>query len=468
MHNVPLPDPIGVQKEVVALPARGQVVVLGTAGSGKTTMAVHRAAHVSDPRIPSHGKTLLLTFNKSLLRYLKYLVPPEIAARVTIENYHHFARGYLNSRNLMGGWGTIVRHDAAMRSLVAQAAATVFARDGDNPLRERPTDVLAGEIALLAQHSLDDRDAYREADVTSHELLDAEERDALFDVYEEYLRVRTAAGKRYDWYDIATAVRKALAQDAGPRLYKHIVLDEGQDFSPEMLRSLAAAIPANGSLTFFGDAAQQIYGRHISWRDAGLNVHQPAVFKKNYRNTKEIADLALAIAAMPYYADEPDMVAPDEFRAAGPPPTLVRCPSEDAETKFVVDQAKSAAAAGQSVAILLRRKTDVNRFVSKIAKVQRLDDDGAVWRPGAGVSCGTIHGGKGLEFETVFLPYLTNAHIPDPTLIATVGQTEADAVDGRLLYVGVTRARQNLVLTCSGTPTSLMPTTGGLWAETTP
>jgi superfamily I DNA/RNA helicase len=442
-------------------------VVLGTAGSGKTTMAVHRAAFVSDPRIPSHGRTLLLTFNKSLLRYLKYLVPPEIAARVTIEKYHDFARGYLNSRKLMGGWGTIVRDDAAMRSLVAQAAAAVFARDGDNPLRDRPTDVLRGEIALLGQHGLGDRDAYRESDVTSHEILDAGERDALFDVYEEYLRVRSAAGKRYDWYDIATAVRKALEQDAVPRRYTHIVLDEGQDFSPEMLRSLAAAIPTDGSLTFFGDAAQQIYGRHISWRDAGLNAAKPVVFKKNYRNTKEIADLALAIAAMPYYADEPDMVAPDEFRAAGPPPTLVRCPDEEAEAKFVVDQAKSAAAAGQSVAILLRRNVDVSRFASRVPNVQLLTED-AAWKPGAGVSCGTIHGGKGLEFETVFLPYLTNAHIPDPTLIAAVGQAEADAVDGRLLYVGVTRARQNLVLTCSGQLTSLMPTTGGLWAETTP
>jgi superfamily I DNA/RNA helicase len=134
----------------------------------------------------------------------------------------------------------------------------------------------------------------------------------------------------------------------GPRRYKHIVLDEGQDFSPEMLRSLVGAIPADGSLTFFGDAAQQIYGRRISWRDAGLQVPGPVWFKKNYRNTKEIADLGLAIAAMPYYADEPDMVAPDEFRAAGPKPTLVRFPTEDAETSFIVQQARAARSASAS------------------------------------------------------------------------------------------------------------------------
>lgn len=468
---MPLPEPIGVQKEVVALEPRGHVVVLGTAGSGKTTMAVHRAALVSNPLVPNHGPTLLLTFNKSLLRYLNYLVPPEIAARVTIENYHKFARGYLNARNLMGGWNTIVPNDAARRGLIDEAVANVFARDSDNPLRDLDGEVIATEIAWLTHHGLDDRATYRAADAVGHHeaRFEDSERDALFDIYEEYRRVRTSTGRsyRYDWDDIASAVRRELERDNRSRRYKHVVLDEGQDFSPEMLRSLAAAIPSDGSLSFFGDAAQQIYGRRISWRDAGFDVGAPRLFRKNYRNTKEIADLGLAIAAMPYYADEPDMVAPDEFRAAGPKPTLVRFPTEDAETAFIVAQARAAAASGQSVAILVRRQKDVARFASRITAVQRLDED-TVWRPGAGVSCGTIHGGKGLEFETVYLPLLTDAHLPDPMLVATAGIAEADATDGRLLYVGVTRARQNLVLSCTGELTHLMPTTAGLWLEVAP
>jgi len=160
-------------------------------------MAVHRTALVSDPRIPNHGPTLLLTFNKSLLRYLKCLVPSEIAARVTVENYHAFARGYLNSRGLMDGWNTIVRDDTARRSLIDEAASNVFARDSDNALRELPTEVVAGEIALLTQHGLDERAAYREADIGQHETsLEGDERDALFDIYEEYLRVRASSGRR--------------------------------------------------------------------------------------------------------------------------------------------------------------------------------------------------------------------------------------------------------------------------------
>jgi len=61
-----LPTPVGAQKDVLALPARGHTVVLGTAGSGKTTMAVLRALHLADRSTKHCGKTLLLTYNKSL------------------------------------------------------------------------------------------------------------------------------------------------------------------------------------------------------------------------------------------------------------------------------------------------------------------------------------------------------------------------------------------------------------------
>jgi len=57
-----------------------------------------------------------------------------------------------------------------------------------------------------------------------------------------------------------------------------------------MLQSLVAAVPEGGSITFFGDVAQQIYGGRISWRNAGLQVDNSHIwrFDQNYRNSKEI------------------------------------------------------------------------------------------------------------------------------------------------------------------------------------
>ncbi len=97
-----MPLPIGKQIEVVGLPARGHHVVLGSAGSGKTTMAVLRAKFLSNPLLPENGKTLIITFNKVLMRYIAS--GGALAAKnIAVENYHLFARGYLNSRGLLPG-----------------------------------------------------------------------------------------------------------------------------------------------------------------------------------------------------------------------------------------------------------------------------------------------------------------------------------------------------------------------------
>lgn len=93
-----LPKPIGRQKEVLYLPARGHIAVLGTAGSGKTVLAILRATYLANRKTDHHGKTLLVTFNLAFVSYLKHLQEYSIAD-VVVENYHKFARGYLSYRN---------------------------------------------------------------------------------------------------------------------------------------------------------------------------------------------------------------------------------------------------------------------------------------------------------------------------------------------------------------------------------
>src|ERR1700686_3989713 len=96
-----LPTPIGRQKEVLYLPAEGHVAVLGTAGSGKTTLAILRAAHLADPHTEHCGSTLLVTFNVALVTYLRHLTENRLK-NVTVEHYHLFARGYLSGRGKLG------------------------------------------------------------------------------------------------------------------------------------------------------------------------------------------------------------------------------------------------------------------------------------------------------------------------------------------------------------------------------
>ena len=73
-----LPTPVKKQREVLHMPVTGHSAVLGTAGSGKTTLALYRATYLSETSMPHAGKTLLLTFNKALVTYLKYPKPAEL------------------------------------------------------------------------------------------------------------------------------------------------------------------------------------------------------------------------------------------------------------------------------------------------------------------------------------------------------------------------------------------------------
>lgn len=457
-----LPRPVGRQKEVLALPAEGHTVVLGTAGSGKTTLALHRAAYLANPATDHGGRTLLVTFNKCLVAYLQSLGGR--LGNVEVRNYHHFARGYLAQR------GKMERNAIASPDLAAEFgqqaidgvkeagwAATVF---------DRPIQFLVEEFQWISQNGLRSADEY--ADAEEQERTGARvpqaERAAVFAAYEHYRVLRNAAGKRYDWDDLAQTVVSEFSGDGDARYYKHVIIDEGQDFSPVMLQSLAAAIPSDGSLTFFGDMAQQIYGNKISWRSAGLDVqdHDIWKFEQNYRNTKQIAQLALAIAKSSHYRGIVDLIEPKSPTADGPLPALVSFKTEAEELQFVASQAQKLAETG-TVAVLFRDR-ELEQVLPRLVSVSptRLHRELNTWPRGPGLFYGTYHAAKGLEFDSVLVPFASSERLPHPPDVATFGADDASVRNTKLIYVAVTRAKANLVLTHSGAPTSLLPSTTGL------
>jgi superfamily I DNA/RNA helicase len=450
---------------VLYLPAQGHVAVLGTAGSGKTMMAIHRAAYLAHPRTDHHGRTLLVTFNRALVTYLQHL-GGSISGSVTVEHYHKFARGYLSSRGQIG-WGQIC-DDQERVDLIRSAIIQMSAEHPDDPLFSQTHEFLADEISWIARHGIRRYSEYSHAESVGYfgaRAPHGNRRELIWRIYQQYYVNRRAVGKRYDWDDVAYAVYHQLSGDIRPRLYRHVVIDEGQDFSPIMIRSLVTAVPSDGSVTFFGDVAQQIYGSRMSWRSAGLEIEKPWIFRENYRNTQQIARLALAIAQMPYFRDVPDLVEPVAPAAAGPLPTLVSCRSLSEEIQLVVNQAGEAART-QSVAILFRRRADERLLPEPFRnRAIRLHGDMPSWHAGAGVRYGTYHAAKGMEFDVVILPLFGQEHLPSSEEIDTFGEEEASVRDGRLVYVGVTRARTRLIMTYTGQVTPLLPTSGALYTQ---
>ncbi|MFE1928452.1 3'-5' exonuclease [Streptomyces asoensis] len=452
MVGVDLPEPQGQQREVVYLTAQGHLVVLGTAGSGKTTMAVHRARYLAGaPGIG--GPTLLLTFNQALVTYLK-----SVGARapgLTVESYHKFALGYLSS--VTGGPIWVCQNKD---KLVKQALEEVRASTR-RAVAAQPLGFFLDELHWMAGHGVTTEELYLNGvpRIGRGRALAPDDRAVVYQVYRRYLELRAKTGRNLDWDDAASHVLAYLKVDAQARRYRHIVIDEGQDFTPEMIRSLAAAIPRNGSLTFFGDYAQQIYGSRMSWRSLGLSVSSRVEFAQNYRNSRQIARLAQAMSEMPHFRDEVDLVAPRTPTADGPLPTLVTVASKTEQLRQAAAYANGLAA-DRRVAVLMRtraQESELRGYLDRRHKHYRIHRELRSWPQGPGVFYGTYSAAKGLEFDSVILPHCDADELPKSSEIVAHGLEEAMSREARQLYVAVTRARSELIILRSGQLTTLMP-----------
>ena len=146
-----------------------------------------------------------------------------------------------------------------------------------------------------------------------------------------------------------------------------------------------------------------------------------------------------------------------------PAPALVRCSNEDEERTLVVSRARGLARTG-TVAILIRTREQEKAVPQHLRnQATRLHRDLQRWPTDPGLFYGTYHAAKGLEFDTVFLPFLSDDGWPYPPDVQNLGPQEAAARNARLLYVGITRARSTLVMTYSGRVTHLLPENEGLY-----
>lgn len=453
-------EPKGKQIDVLGLKVSGHSVVLGTAGSGKTTIAVLRARYLANA-FPKQ-RVLFVTFNKALLAYLDDaydILPRNVDAR----NYHRFARGYLNSIGQMG-WKCILDDSEIKYKLVEQCIEDAKNRFGDNSTLNRPVEVFTDEIQYLQHFGIDTLEDYLtiERIGRASTYIKRENRQYFFYVFERYQELREECGYNYDWDDLAYHTYKALIEDTRPRLYTHIVVDEGQDFSPMMLKSLIAAIPTDGSFIFFGDVAQQIYGSRISWRDAGISISNNEIwrFKDNYRNSHEIVSFASDIVGSIYWKSSEDLVPPSATKAYGPKPQLIHFKDATTESEWVIAAAIRLADNSSNV-IIVRDHTLVDKFILMFrrrgVRAQKIEGKMQAFSSANGVSVTTFYSAKGLEFDNVFIPFLCNNNFPDPEKLQTTAEEDVCADEIKLLYVAVTRARRGLYMSYHDELTKLFP-----------
>jgi len=450
--------PEGKQKEVLALPATGHTVVLGTAGSGKTTMALFRAIGLAN--LPSRPNVLVVTFNGALIQYMSAIT--NISLRnLKIETYHKFARGYLNSVGKMPAWNGILDSKGKEYN-ISQALEVAKERWPEESTFKRPVSVFIDEITFMERFGIETLDEYLRAERIGRASVNIkrENRKWFFKIYEEYLALR---GKPYDWDDIALYAYKELQSDTRPRLYNHIIVDEGQDFSPMMIKSLIAAVAGNGSFSFFGDVAQQIYGSRLSWRDSGINITDGKIwrFDKNYRNPATISAFAKDITDSIYWEKDSDMVTPTAFIAKGPKPVLIHFATKENELAWLIKQIKTSSLTSSNVVICRNRAIvdKVKRALTRSGMTPTvIDKNQAGFGSVKDIYLSTFHAVKGLEFENIFIPFLCDDIFPDKETLENATSVERALADElKLLYVAATRSKYGLFMSYDGTLSQLFP-----------
>lgn len=451
--------PKGKQHEVLALPAKGHVVVLGTAGSGKTTIALLRAHHLAS--LPGDDKVLLVTFNGALVEYMRGLSSSS-SSKLVVESYHRFARGYLNSRSKMPPRNGIL--DSTRKEYYIEQALMFYQEEYPTESTfKRSINFFVDEITFIERFGFNSYDEYYKTERIgrAEANIKRENRRWVFAVYQKYLELRKDAGKAYDWDDLALYAYNELMMDTTPRRYTHIIVDEGQDFSPMMIKSLVSAVSEGGSFTFFGDVAQQIYGSRLSWRDSGINTEKVWRFDANYRNPETITKFATDITTSPYWRQDSDMIKATTTIAEGPKPILIKFDTREKEVAWVVDHAIETGKTSSTV-IVCRTRADIDKFACAFSKrgchTTEINKDTPGFVNVKTVYLSTFHAAKGLEFENVFIPFLSDEKIPDPdTIEQAVSEKDAYADEIRLLYVAVTRSKYGLYMTYNSTLTSLFP-----------
>lgn len=263
------------------------------------------------------------------------------------------------------------------------------------------------------------------------------------------------------WERQVDTVVRAMENSHIPRAqYGALLIDEGHDFQADWLRLVVQMIdPDSNSLLLLYDDAQSIYkkegGLGFSLSSVGIDARgRTTVLRLNYRNTREILRFAYDFAHR--YLDtknaDEDHIPLLEPRAAGssgPEPVIKRFGCLQDEARYAVacickwhEQGVAwrdmtvlypRGALGREVSAGLRKKGIPHLWMGSRAFKSAYDPETDQ------VTVLSIHSSKGLEFQRVIL-----------LGVGQLGENaDSEAGDARLLYVGMTRAQECLLMTTS-------------------
>ena len=468
------------QRQLVERDYAGPARVSGSAGTGKTIVALHRAVFLA--RAHPDARVLLTTFSDALSNALRTKLrrligsEPRLGERVEVHSIHAIGRR-LYELNCGGTKVTGGKTAGATKAIAgvtrATGGVTVASRETVQGLVEEAARTVAGNKfslhflmteweQVVDAWQLESWDAYRDvARLGRKTRLKESQRAALWSIFE---RVRSGLSGRglITSSDIFSRLASKFAE--GQRTpFDFTVVDEAQDVGVAQLRFLAAlgAGRTNG-LFFAGDLGQRIFQQPFSWKALGVDVRgRSSTLRVNYRTSHQIrmqADRLLGIELS-------DVDGNTEKRGGaislfnGPAPDVMVWDTPEDERKAVSDWLRARSKEGvlaHEIGVFVRSGAQLARARAAVEDAglafQVLDDN---LETGSGrVSVGTMHLAKGLEFRAVVVMACDDEVIPLQERIETVADDadleEVYNTERHLLYVACTRARDHLLVTSGG------------------
>jgi mRNA-degrading endonuclease RelE of RelBE toxin-antitoxin system len=431
----------------------GPARVTGSAGTGKTIVALHRAVTLA--RKYPDKRVLLTTFSKALSNALRRKLillageDTELLNRITVDALNNVAYDLYKSHF---GQPSIAPQ-AVVEAVLAAAAKTVeghkFALQF---IITEWTDVIdAWQVGSWESY----RDVTRLGRKTR---VGGKQREILWAIFEQ-ARKGLEERKVVTWADIFVCLSESLA--GGMKLpFDFAVVDECQDLDVAQARLLAQFGGTRENVLFFaGDFGQQIFQLPFSWKELGLDVRgRSSTLRINYRTSQQIRTQADKL--LPSEISDVDGIK-DVRRGTislfeGPPPAILTPPTVENERDTIARWIKDRLADGvqpAEIAVFVRSQAEMKRArdAVKAADCEWVELTDKAEAETGKVSISTMHLAKGHEFKTVVVMACDEDVLPSAERIGTVGdEAELEAIfntERHLLYVACTRARDNLLVT---------------------
>lgn len=441
------------QREFVSKDYAGPARIGGSAGTGKTIVALHRAVYLA--RANQEARVLLTTFSDPLANALRVRLrrlvsdEPRLGERIDVHSIS--AVGIRLYKTRLGEPKIASAEDVS--SALQEAAA-------EQPEQHFTSRFLTTEWdQIIDAWQLDSLEGYQNVSRLGRKTRIPKKQQLIlwkiFDSARQKLNVSRVVTESKMFTQLAAAI---AAEKNSP--FDYAVVDEAQDLTIAHLRFFAA-LGGNrpNSLFFAGDLGQRIFQQPFSWTELGVDVRgRSHTLSVNYRTSHQIRTQSDRLLA----SEVSDIDGNLQDRSStisvfnGPAPVIRLFDTEQAESQAVGDWLNARLDDGviaHEFGVFVRSAQQIPRARAAMERAgiqfKLLDERSDTTSNFASIA--TMHLAKGLEFRAVAVMACDDEVIPLQDRIESVGDDadlqEVYETERHLLYVACTRARDFLLVT---------------------